>query len=202
MGSFSVVGIGPGHVDYILPVSLNAIEKAQVLIGGARQLKLFSHLEKEEIRLTNPYDRIFPYIRDNCQKKEIALLVSGDPCYHSLLGRVSANFKENEYEVYPGLSSFQLALSRIGRQWNDARFVSFHGNASALKDIPSEGMLIMLTDYKNTPSAIARILLKRGFSGRRAYIAENLSYENERIRTMKLEDIKEEEYKLCVMIIE
>jgi cobalt-precorrin-7 (C5)-methyltransferase len=202
MAEFSVVGIGPGHPDYLLPLSLRAIKEADLLIGGERHLSLFSYLGKEEMILKGNYEAVFAYIQENYVNRKIAVLVSGDPGYHSLLGRISREFSTHEYRVYPGISSFQLAVSRIGGIWNDARLISLHGKKIEEVLQSFQGKLILLTDYKNTPKAIADFLIEKGCRGRVAYIAENLSYREERIRKMKLEEIKEEEYKLCVMIIE
>lgn len=202
MSSFSVVGIGPGHLDYILPLSLKAIEEADLLIGAERHLAIFAYLEKEELFLKSNYDYVFTYIKDHYRTKKIAVLVSGDPGYHSLLGRISLAFSSEQYTVFPGISSFQLAMNRIGKVWNDVPLVSLHGKKMDDLFSFSEGKMILLTDFRNTPYLIARYLIERGCGGRTAYIAENLSYRDERIRKIKLEDIKEEEYKLCVMIIE
>lgn len=201
MNKFSVVGIGPGHADYLLPVSLKAVSAADMLIGGSRQLNLFRDMNKKEIVLKGNYEDVFLYIKNNYKNEKIAVLVSGDPGYHSLLKRISDFFSDSEYRVFPGLSSFQLAMTRIGQIWNDAALISLHGKKIDDIAVPVTGRTVFLTDYKNTPKVIADFLLSRGFKGRDVVIAENLSYPNERIRTVKLEEIKEEEYKLCVMII-
>ena len=202
MDRFSVVGIGPGHISYILPVSLAAIDEADILIGGERHLAIFAHKGKKEFVLRGNYSAVFPYIRDKYKENKIAVLVSGDPGYHSLLRKISLEFTSGEYSVFPGISSFQLAMSRIGKVWNEGHLISLHGVRIEEVNFPSQDTLIMLTDYKNTPGCIARELLKRGFKNRTAYTCENLSYDNERVRKMRLEEIEEEEYRLCVMIIE
>lgn len=202
MDKFSVVGIGPGHISYILPVSLSAIDEAEVLVGGERHLALFAHKGKEEFLLKGNYSAVCPYIRDNYKNKKIVVLLSGDPGYHSFLRKISLEFTQDEYSVFPGISSFQLAMSRIGKVWNEGHLISLHGVRIEEVNFPTIGLMIMLTDYKNTPGCIARELLQRGYKNRTAYICENLSYENERVRKMRLEEIEEEEYRLCVMIIE
>ncbi len=202
MNKFSVVGIGPGNMDYILPISRKAVENADLLIGGPRQLELFSYTEKRELLLKGNYKEILTYIKENKEKEKIAVLVSGDPGYHSLLGMISRQFSSDQYRVYPGLSSFQVAMARIGEIWNDADLISLHGK-SLSKVLEGKGKkLVLLTDHKNTPWHIARYLLNHGYEGREALIAENLTYGNEKIRKIKLKDIiEEDEYKLCVMII-
>jgi len=202
MPEFAVVGIGPGNRDYMIPLSLRAVEEADMLIGGERQLAMFRYLKKEEISLKGDYSSVFPRIRKELREKKIAILVSGDPGYHSLLGKISQEFSPEDYRVYPGLSSFQLAMTQIGKCWDQATLISLHGKDLESVDLPRTGTLVMLTDRKNTPHRIAGKLMKVGRKGSTVYIAENLSYENERIRKLKIEDVKEEENTLCVMIAE
>lgn len=202
MNRFSIIGIGPGHREYILPCALSAVEEAQVLVGGERHLALFPDTGKEEILLKGNYGEVLLYVRAHYKDKKIAILVSGDPGYHSLLGKISSEFDSDEYTVVPGISSFQLAMSRIGKVWDNSCLISFHGKSPEEMEIPRKRTLIALTDYRNTPFRISRLLLKRGFENRKVYICENLSYDNESIRVFKLNEIVEEKYKLCVMIIE
>ncbi len=49
--SFNIVGIGPGHRDYLLPAALAAINSADTLIGGERQLSHFEELKKKAVSL-------------------------------------------------------------------------------------------------------------------------------------------------------
>ena len=203
MGKFAVVGIGPGHPDYLLPVSRRAIEAADLLVGGRRHLDLFSYTGKRELLLKGNYKEVLSYIEENRDRAKIAVLVSGDPGYHSLLGMISRKFSRDEYRVYPGLSSFQIAMARIGEIWNDADLISLHGRDISEILNGKRKKLVLLTDHKNTPWEIARYLLHHGYGDRQAVIAENLTYPDERIRRIALEEIvKEDEYRLCVMIIE
>ncbi len=36
MNVLKVVGLGPGHKDYILPITMNIIENSDLLIGGKK----------------------------------------------------------------------------------------------------------------------------------------------------------------------
>jgi cobalt-precorrin-7 (C5)-methyltransferase len=203
MADFSIVGIGPGHRDYMIPISLKAVENAELLIGGERHLKLFSDMGKREMILKGNYNEVFDYISNNLGKERISVLVSGDPGYHSLLGLISKRFPRESYSVFPGLSSFQVAMTKVGEIWNDAKLISLHGKELDQVLTESDEKLVLLTDYKNTPYRIARFLLENNTDFSEAIIAENLTYSDEKIRNMKLEEIEEEEeYQLCVMIIQ
>ena len=38
-----VAGIGPGAKEYVIPMAMQAINEAKVLVGGTRALNEFSH---------------------------------------------------------------------------------------------------------------------------------------------------------------
>jgi uncharacterized Rossmann fold enzyme len=47
-----ILGIGPGHKDYLLKITEDTIARSDVLIGGKRALKIFADIEKEKIIIT------------------------------------------------------------------------------------------------------------------------------------------------------
>lgn len=202
MRKFYVAGIGPGNPDYLIPFTKKIIEEADILIGGVRQLKIFESLKKREYSLEGKYNEVIDYIRINKKSSKIVVLVSGDPGFHSFLKMIISKFSNNDFDICPGISCFQYAMSKIGKVWNNFSLISFHGSNQSIKNLSKSSGIIFLTDSNNTPYTISKLLISEGHSNRTAYIAENLSYKNERISKYKLYQIKEEEYKLCIMIVE
>ncbi len=204
MYKFSVVGIGPGSMDYLLPAARNEVEKADILAGGRRQLDLFGYTGLETFCLDGRFPNVVDFINNNRGQKKIAVLVSGDPGFYSLLGVIERKFSKKEYFVIPGLSSMQLAFSRVQMEWKDAAVISLHGKPLDFLDkyIFSRRPLGILTDYRNTPFLIACYMRKKGCKNRKIFIAENLSYPNERILETDMETIeREEKYSICIMIV-
>jgi len=60
----TVVGVGPGSEEYLLPVARKAILAADVLVGGRNALALFDSLGKEQCRIGSDLDGILAYIDD------------------------------------------------------------------------------------------------------------------------------------------
>ena len=54
------------------------------------------------------------------------MLASGDPLFFGIGGYLSSKIN---IEVYPYLSSIQLAFAKMGESWQDAYFVSVHGRS-------------------------------------------------------------------------
>ena len=192
---FKVVGIGPGSRDYLLPVALDAIRNADFLIGSPRLLEIFNNLGKEVFSYRSNLPALMDFIEEQRQTQNIAILVSGDPGYHSLLGAVSRRFPEDAYEVIPGISSFQVAMARRKKSWQHDLLVSCHGKdfgiikQAVLDALRTDRRVIFLTDYRWNPSAIAAELVAAGITVHRIWLAENLTTPEERFMEVTLEEL-------------
>lgn len=188
----AIVGMGPGHSDYLLPKAWEAIGKAQVLIGGRRHLDgvgLRIPLNRKElIYVEDGLPVALEYVLEHHKDRTIACLVSGDPGFYSLTGYLKKNAPQVTFEVIAGISSVTYLFSRLQELWHPATIMSLHGK----KEVPVElikgaPLCVLLTDQEYTPSRIAGILLEKGLS-RTMIVAENLSYPEERISTWTLEE--------------
>ncbi len=199
-----IIGIGPGNEDYLLPLAKRKIQNADCLVGAKRHLDLFRGLNKENVIIDCHLGKAISYIKKYRAKKKICVLVSGDPGIYSFLSRLSQAFSPRDYTVVPGISAVQLAFSRLGQSWPDAKIISLHGRkvnnlASQVKDHPK---VFLFTDRSFGPDKIAAYLLDNGITDRKATVFENLSYPNERIVRADLKRLsKIRNWGLCVMII-
>ena len=183
-GKIIVVGIGPGSFDYILPVAKKCIEEANVVVGGSRALQTFARDDQEQMTIQANIDAVLAFIREKMRAEDVVVMVSGDPGYYSMLDALRRTFPTESITVIPGISSMQLAFSRVALPWHEARLLSFHGR------VPKEEMLRyekgaicgMLTDGKHNSHTIARAFLNHGWPKKtRLYILSRLSYEDERV---------------------
>ncbi|TDA69459.1 MAG: precorrin-6y C5,15-methyltransferase (decarboxylating) subunit CbiE [Clostridia bacterium] len=176
-----VIGIGPGSREYLLPAAAAAAARATVLVGSRRALELFPESVAEKREISLPLEDTIAYIRARARTQRVAVLLSGDPCFHSLLPRLRQEFAPEEMEVHPGLSPWQLAFARLKEDTSQARVISLHGHdwdeLEAVLDLPR---VAVLTDRHHSPTAIARYLLDRGVR-KVMYVCENLGYPEERI---------------------
>ena len=86
--------------------------------------------------------------------------------------------------MIPGISSLQLAFSRLALPWHNARLLSFHGR----EPLPEElfrapgAVLGMLSDGRNNSQTIAERLLSHGWKENDdMHICTRLSYADEQI---------------------
>ena len=202
MNKFYVVGIGPGHEDYLLPRARKLIDSADVVIGGKRNIESVGCLNQELVYITADLSLVKSYIDDNRASKNIVMIVSGDTGFYSMLSFVRRNYSDHVFEVVPGISSMQYMFSAIKKPWQDAFVGSVHGREMDVCDLVSSYRLTgLLTDYKNTPAVIAELLKGRG--NYRLYVGERLSYEDEVITVGTPGEIAAKSFdKLSVVIVE
>ncbi|ADQ15613.1 precorrin-6y C5,15-methyltransferase (decarboxylating) subunit CbiE [Halanaerobium hydrogeniformans] len=206
MNKIYVLGIGPGHRDYLTKKAEKIAEAADVLIGGKRALKLFNDPEQQKIKISSELNKIKKYILENYQNKSIAVLVSGDPGLYSLLNYLKRELGSEILEVIAGISSLQIAAAKIKLSWNDLQISSLHGSPEnkeivlgLIRDNPKVGLF---TDNRFPPSEIAKYLLEMGIKQKQVYVFENLSYADEKITAGSLKEISQKSFsKLTVMII-
>jgi cobalt-precorrin-7 (C5)-methyltransferase len=204
MNKIKIIGVGPGTKEYLLPIALRKIKASDCLIGARRILSEFKGLRKEEFIMEGNLNKIIPFVKEQRNKKKIAILVSGDPGLYSFLDTISRSFKKEEYEVIPGISSLQLAFSRAGEGWQDARIISLHGRGicDLAQEVNRNKMVFFFTDGYFPPQKIAAYLIKNGIKNRRALVFEQLGYPQERIADTTLEELaRMDGFKLCVMLI-
>ena len=201
----NVLGLGPGNLDYTLPVVIKEIEKSDIIIGGKRHIEsLGKYAEnKEYCYIKADLQRVLDFIEENRNKK-ISLILSGDTGFYSMLTFMRKHFEAEELNVIPGISSIQYMFARISEYWNDAFVSSVHGReveyVQKLREFRKIGLL---TDNKNTPQKIAEILIENGMGEAIIFVGENLSYENERILELSAKEMVkvEEKFEMNVVVI-
>jgi len=204
MAKVYIIGAGPGTIDYLIPAAIREIEKANCLIGAKRILSQFSYPDKKKIYLGGHFKEVGSYIKKNKDKVRIVVLVSGDPGLYSFLRRIQLILKKKEYAVIPGISTLQLAFSRIGESWQDAKIISVHGRlpGNLAEEVKVSHKVFLLTDQKFPPQKVAGYLLKLGIKNRKTIVFEDLAYPHERIVKANLRSLSRMRgFGLCVMII-
>lgn len=202
MEPINVIGVGPGAREYLTYQAVELVRQSELIIGSSRALELFRDLDIEKYKIKN-IDETLDHISNNREKK-IVVLVSGDPGAFSLLEPLKRKFTPEEINVYPGISSFQVAFSRIKEPWHDAVFISLHGKSDRDlgEKVRNSKKIAILTDETNTPGKIAGDLLKAGLGSRKAWVCQNLSYPDETIIQGTIEEIADSDSRgLSVMII-
>ena len=188
----NVVGLGPGNIKYLSTTGIDCVKEAEIVVGSTRQLSDLKTIisEKQEIYILGKLSELIAYLKENIEKK-ITIIVSGDTGYYSLVPYLSKNLSKDILNIIPNISSYQYLFSKIGENWQNFRLASVHGREfDYVKNIDDEDTagLVLLTDDIQNPYEVSKNLYNNGIRNITVIVGENLSYDNEKITILKIED--------------
>jgi len=127
--SIPCIGFGPGAEAQMTLALVDACEQADVLIGAGRMTKAVEKYQKPMLAEYSP-EKIYEYLKAHPEYEKIVLLQSGDVGFYSGAKKLQAVLAEDadfSVRVEPGISSLVYFCAKIGVSWEDAAFVSLHG---------------------------------------------------------------------------
>ncbi len=186
----SIVGCGPGSLDYLTPAALRAIEEAEVLVGANRLLDLFPASPADRVVVSAEISEVLDHIAVRADHQRIAVLVTGDPGLFSLAKPVMERFGRTRCRLIPGVSSVQTAFARIGVDWADARIISIHKEYPVnYAQIVDADKVAVLCGREGSTKWIADHLLTNRPADRRIFFCHNLTMDDEQVREVGADDL-------------
>lgn len=194
-----VVGIGPGHENYILPIAKIKVKEAEVIYGSQRHLKAFETSGEKKV-FTMPLSENLQKIKVDLKTQQVAVLVSGDTGFYSMLNMIKKYFDTNEIETFPGISSLSYMFSKLNITYENALLTSVHGRELSEELMEGYKTFGFLTDKKHNSKWLQdKFKDKTG----KIHMGYDLSYETEEILSYDLKDEwHEHERTLCVVVID
>ena len=195
-----IVGLGPGHRDYIMPKALEILKKSNIIIGFKRALDSLEFIDNKKIYINKLID-INEYICDEKNRSIIiSIVASGDPTFYGITNYIKSK-ATLEFQVIPGISSFQYLTCKLNMSWNNAYLGSLHGRKEDfLTVVNNHDLSIWLTDKENNPAILCEILHKEKVRCK-VVIGENLSYEDEIITNGTPEEFMNKKYDSLIVFI-
>lgn len=187
----NVLGLGPGSKDYILPITLKTISECDLVIGAKRNLDCVKDITRSSLDLSKGLSYLGEYLNSH-QRDNIAVVVSGDSGFYSLLDFVKRNVDCDNINVIPGISSLQYMYSKLKRGYETTNWISLHGRDSDIeRHIKNRVNLGILTDKKQNSRFIAKKLISCGIDSVKIHIGERLSYCDENINSFTVKEALE-----------
>ncbi len=181
----AIVGIGEDGVEGLTQAARAAIERAELVVGGARHLALAAPLVRgARLAWPSPLSDGFPAILAH-RGRDVAVLASGDPYCYGVAGALAAVVSVAETVCLPAPSAFTLGCARLGWAGQDvARLSACSRPLEAVLPLLQPGRLVLvLSEDEGTPGALGRMLSRYGFGGSVLHILEALGGPKERVRT-------------------
>lgn len=189
----TIIGIGMGDSGNMTGTGKALLSGAGLVTGAGRMLEACglqegSTEERDVIRAYEP-EKICRALK-NSQKKEAAVLMSGDSGFYSgtkKLLEALENYREEVKEwrevsvhVEPGISSLSYFASRLQIPWDDAAVISLHGRKDNLLSAVKRSRKTFLLTGGQT-SEICRELTEGGLGDVMVCAGNRLSYPDEHI---------------------
>ena len=177
----SVVGIGADGLEGLRPAARAAVDRAEVLVGGARHLAMVPPDPRPRLAWRSPLTDTLPEILA-LRPRRVAVLASGDPLWYGVGRLLLRHVPPSEVTVLPHISAFQEACSRLGWPLEDVHAVTAHGRpvAGLRRHFHAGRRLLVLTADGRAPAEIAGCLVASGFGASRTVVLEEMGGPHER----------------------
>ncbi|WP_369203183.1 precorrin-6y C5,15-methyltransferase (decarboxylating) subunit CbiE [Streptomyces sp. PU-14G] len=179
----TVVGIGADGWAGLPEPSRETLHRAEVLIGGARQLALLpAACAGERVVWPSPLRTGVPGLLAAHSGRRVAVLASGDPSFYGI-ARTLREVLGTVPRVLPHPSSVAFACARLGWAQEECEVVSAVGRPLArLSAVLHHGRrLLVLSAGAHTPGEVAALLRERGFGASSMRVLEQLGGDGERV---------------------
>lgn len=161
----SVVGIGEDGLSGLSAIARAQLDRAQVIVGGARHLAMLAADDtREQLLWTSPLQATVDEIVRR-RGESICVLASGDPMCHGIGVTLSRWIPISEMTIIPAASAFSLICARLGWALADVETFSLTNRpiaSIALSLYPGARLLVLSAD-RHTPDLVAKMLTIRGF---------------------------------------
>ncbi|HJH31314.1 MAG TPA: cobalt-precorrin-7 (C(5))-methyltransferase [Methanosarcinaceae archaeon] len=166
------VGVGPGMLTQ---EATEAIQGAPVIYGSGRAIELASKYIRCEARKIGNYKTL------HLLQGDAVVLSTGDPMFSGL-----GKFAGEKDKIIPGISSLQVACSRIGVNLTDLAVITAHGRDPApakealVQELRLGKNIFMLPDASLGTNEVAAVLGELKINAQ-IYACERLGYPDEHI---------------------
>jgi precorrin-6Y C5,15-methyltransferase (decarboxylating) len=180
----TVAGIGADGWPGLSPLAREAIERAEVIIGGPRHLGLLpAAVSGRRVSLPNPLLPVLPGLIAAHADAVLVVLASGDPMFYGIGTSLARLLGPGRLRVLPHPSSVSLAAARLGWPLNDVDVVSLVGRpGELLHPLLQPGRRVLALTASETSAADVRALLEtRGFGASPVTVLADLGGPDERV---------------------
>ena len=181
-----VVGIGADGWPGLAPASRAEVERAEVLLGSARQLGLVPpEVPAERVPWPSPLTEALPGLVGEHAGRAVVVLASGDPMLSGIGTTLTRLLGAGRVRVLPAPSSVSLACARLGWAVEDTEVVTLVGRPVELlhPHVQPARRLLVLGSDGGTPAQVAALLAARGYGQSLLTVLGGLGGPDEEVRT-------------------
>ena len=193
----TIVGVGEGGVVALPGAAQALIAGAAVVLGPERLLaglppsgtlpllgRAGEGESQKRIAWTSPLSAMLDQVR-SLRGTATAILATGDPMWFGIGATLANHFSPDEFRVMPHPAASQLAAARLRWPLQHVATLSLHGRAveAIHPHLLPGNRILALTSDRTTVTAVAQILVARGYGESLLTVLEHLGGAAERITT-------------------
>ncbi len=212
--TINIIGTGMGARQSLTIEANDALERSDVVFGAGRLLENIKDKRKyHEYRPIDILQRIEELIRTDEKLDQVTVLFSGDTGFFSGAAKLEEALSEWERKEnldltvnrYPGISSVSYLSSKLLVSYSDAAIISLHGrneeediSEAVVRIVLNKKSFVLLSSLYDL-AALSKELLRRD-AYVTIHVGRNLSYDDESIRQMSLEEASKASGKALVTL--
>jgi precorrin-6Y C5,15-methyltransferase (decarboxylating) len=199
-----IIGVGSDGLSGLTGKPRELLQSAELLLGSESTLALVPDVPAQRLPIGANLPEVVQTLESHFGKKRMVVVASGDPLFYGVARYLCDKLGPERFEVWPHVSSMQLAFARIKESWEEAYLTNLatHTLESVLDRIRTADTVGIFTSDEDDPPTIAKQLLARGLDYFRAFVCENLGAPDERVTQGELHEIQEMEFdSLNVMVL-
>lgn len=175
-----LIGTGTEGCRTLTKEAADAINASDMLIGASRMLKPYIQSSKTCITEYKP-DAILRILSESvCEI--VSVLFSGDTGFFSGARNLIAALPQADITVIPGISSAAAFCAKIGKNYENMRFLSLHGTSSNIAiQAAMHPLCFFLLGGSFHAADVCKRLCEYHLPQVRVYIGQNLGYPDEQI---------------------
>ncbi len=178
----SVIGIGVGPGTGLTSAATEALRRSDLVIGADRMISIPEAVGKRKLCEYAP-SKIFAYLGEHPEFRDVAVLVSGDVGFYSAAKSVLAAVDPSAFDVtlHCGISSVQYLCARAGIPWQDVLLLSAHGKtANVAGNVRRNPAVFALLNGAEGVRGMCRQLIEYGLPEVDIAVGCDLGYPEER----------------------
>lgn len=197
----TVIGFGIGELSSCLPDARKAIEKADMVIGSPRILRVAGIEPARAVAATRAED-ICAAIESG-RGENISVLMSGDSGFFSGTARLLQQLPSCEAKVLPGVGCVSYFSAALQIPWQDWHLCSAHGvDCNPKQEVANHRAAFFITGGENTVQAICLNLCEAGFGELWAAGGSDLGSKQEYIKRGTVKELADTQFSpLSVLLV-
>jgi precorrin-6B C5,15-methyltransferase / cobalt-precorrin-6B C5,C15-methyltransferase len=185
----TIVGIGEDGRAGLSSPALQALDAAEVVVGGRRHLALAAPFRGNPIAWPSPMAEGYAAILAE-RGRRVCVLATGDPFHYGVGAELARLIPAEDIICFPQASAFSLAAARLGWPLAECVCLSLHGRAleRIIPYLQPRARILALSWDGSTPGRLAQLLGERGFGRSETTVLEAMGGPRERIRRTSAAD--------------